>query len=144
MVGKQYQMHLPWTNNRTSHLKAGACRRKEAVHEAIKRALNECELPREDVAKELSRLVGEDISINTLNNWCAEGKTNRRFPLECALAMATITGDIRIISAAIELAYAVLDDEGRACLEYGRLLLEDRERSRRKRQLQELAERGGK
>lgn len=138
MVAKQYQLHLPWTKNRTSHLKAADCRRKEAVHEAIKRALNECDLLREEVAKELSRLVGEDISVNTLNNWCAEGKTNRRLPLECALAMATITGDTRIISAAIEPEYAVVDDDGRACLEYGRMLIEDRERAR---QLQERAER---
>jgi len=37
-------------------------------------------LCRENVAKELSRLVGEKISIHTLNNWCAAGKHNRRFP----------------------------------------------------------------
>ena len=143
MVQKHYQMHLPWAKNGTSHLKAGAFRRKEAVHEAIKRALNECALPREDVAKELSRLVGEDISVNTLNNWCAEGKTNRRFPLECVLAIVTITGDTRIVRAAIEPEYTIVSEDERACLEYGRMLIEDRKRAQRKRQLQELAEKAG-
>lgn len=146
MVAQPIQMQLPLTKIRTSHLRAGSMRTKEAVHEAVKRALNRCQISREEVAKELSRLVGEDISINTLNNWCAEGKTNRRFPLECAKALVMITGDTRILAAALEPDFMALDEDGQACLEYGELMLEDKLRSKRKRQLQErvIRERFGK
>ena len=144
MVKKPYQLHLPWAKDSTANRRAGSCRTKESVHEALKRALDGCEIPREDVAKELSRLVGENITINTLNNWCAEGKTNRRFPLECVKALALITGDISIISAALEPEFSIIDDVGRAHLEYGRMLMEDRDRTMRKRQLREAVERNGK
>ncbi len=137
MVAKPIQLSLPLTKTRTSHLRAGSLRTKEAVHEALKRALEACDLDRQEVAKELSRLVGEEISINTLNNWCAEGKTNRRFPLECAKALALITGDTGILEAALQPEFSVLDEDGRVCLEYGQLLIEDRQRNKRKRQLQE-------
>jgi hypothetical protein len=146
LVAHLTQLSLPLTKTRTSHLRAGALRVKEALHEAVKRALNGCGMDREDVARELSRLVGEDISLHALNNWCAEGKTNRRFPLECAKALALITGDTGILDAALGPEFEALDENGRAVLEYGQLLLEDSMRSKRKRQLKERAirERFGK
>ena len=146
MVAKPIQMQLPLTKNRTDHLRAGSQRTKEAMHEALKRALNHCPLSREEVAKELSRLVGEEISICTLNNWCAEGKTNRRFPLECVKAMVLITGETGILAAALEPEFMALDEDGQACLEYGELVLEDQVRAKRKRQLKErvIKERFGK
>ena len=137
MVTKPVQMPLPLTPAKTSRFRAGSLRTKETLHEALKRAL--FKLDRGEVAKELSRLVGENISVHTLNNYCAEGKTNRRFPLEWAKALVMITGDVRILSAALEPEFVALDEKGRVCLEYGRLVLEDKERSRRKRQLQERA-----
>jgi hypothetical protein len=83
-------------------LRAGPLLIKEAVHEAIKQALYRCSLEREEMAKELSRLVGEEIFIHVLNNWCAAGKHNRRFPLELAKALERITGDKSILEAALQ------------------------------------------
>lgn len=139
MVAQLTQLPLPLTKTRTSHLRAGSLRVKEALHEAVKRALNGCVLDREDVAKELSRLVGEEISVHALNNWCAEGKTNRRFPLECAKALALITGDTGILDAALGPEFEALDEDGRVCLEYGEMVLEDQMRNKRKRELKERA-----
>lgn len=139
MVDSPTQLALFKSKSRTSHLRAGALRVKEAQHEALKRALNDCDLDREEVAKEMSRLVGEEISVHALNNWCAEGKSNRRFPLECAKALALITGDTDILEAALGPDFVVLDEAGQVCLEYGQLVLEDRVRAKRKRQLQEKA-----
>ena len=137
MAGKAVQIPLPLTKIRTSHLRAGSLRVKEAQHEALKRALDRCGLDREEVAKELTRLVGEEISKHTINNWCAEGKTNRRFPLECAKALALITGDDGVLAAALEPEFTPLNEDGQACLEFGRLVIEDQLRSKRKRQLKE-------
>lgn len=138
MVESYRQMQLPLTKIRTAHLRAGSMRVKEAIHEEIKRGLARCGLDREDVAKELSRLVGEDVSLHTLNNCCAEGKTNRRFPLEWAKALALITGHKAILDAALQPEFAALDEDGQACLEYGEMVLEDTLRSKRKKQLRDL------
>lgn len=131
------QTHLFETRIKTSHLRAGSMRTKEAVLEAVKRGLNDCGLSRDEVASELSRLVGDDVSLHTLNNCCSEGKTNRRFPLEWAKALAMITGHTEILDAALGPEFAALDETGQACLEYGEIILEDKLRSKRKRQLQE-------
>jgi len=76
-------------------------------------------LDREDVAKVLSRLVGEEISIQALNNWCAAGKHNRRFPLEIAKALVMITGDKRILEAALQPEFGVMDDQAKIYHDYG-------------------------
>lgn len=137
MADRPFQLALPLTESGTARLRAGSLRTKEAVHEALKSALIGSELTRDEVAMEMSRLVGEPISINTLNNWCAEGKTNRRFPLECAKALALITGDMGILEAALGPEFTALDGDGKAYLEYGRMAIEDRERAKRKRELVE-------
>ena len=94
-------------------------------------ALAGCNMSREDLARELSRMVGEEISVHTVNNWCAEGKNNRRFPLEYAAALAVITGSRQILDAAIRVAgFRVLDSEESAYFELG--VIEAQERKRRK------------
>jgi hypothetical protein len=131
------QTELFATKIPTAGLRAGSLRVKAAVHEAIKRALADCELSREQVADELARLTGEEISLHSLNNCCAEGKSNRRFPLEWAKALTLITGSRGILEAALGPEFAALDERGQACREYGELVLKDKLRSRRKRELQE-------
>ena len=129
---------------RTADIKAGALRRKEAVHEALKRSLDECTdldgrpVDRETIAVELSRLVGEHISVHTLNGWCGESKENRMLPLERAEALAIITNDRRILEAAMS-RYRVIDEKGVAFLEIGMFVVDERERNKRKRQLFERA-----
>ena len=69
---KHTQMKFQWSAIPTEDSRAGTLRTKEAVREALKTALDNSPLGRDTVAKELSRLVGEDISVHSLNNWCAE------------------------------------------------------------------------
>lgn len=146
MARKPIQLTMAMSRSRTSHLRAGALRRKEAVTEALKQALDGCRtldgapIDRETVAKELSRLVGETVSVHTLNNWCAEGKENRRLPLEYAEALALITGDRRILDAALGQNFRVLDETDSAYLELGKIVADERERSKRKRQVLERIE----
>lgn len=150
MPRKPIQLTMQMSKSRTARLRAGALRRKEPVTEALKQALDGCKsldgapMDRETVAKELSRLVGEPVSIHTINNWCAEGKENRRFPLEYAEALALITGDRRILDAALGASFRALDDEETAFLELGRIVAEERARSRAKRQVMEKLERIGR
>jgi hypothetical protein len=136
MSAKPIQMLLPLSKTRTSRLRAGSLRTKEAVTEAIKKAVKNCHLDREDIAKELTRLVGEEFSIHALNNILSDGKQNRRFPLEFAKALTMITGDTGVLKAALQPEFDLMDEEGRAAHDYGLLLLENKARSKRKKELE--------
>lgn len=141
MIAKPVQMPLPLSKKRTSDLRAGSMRTKEGVIEAIKKAVKNCHLDREDIAKELSRLVGEDFSVHALNNILADGKSNRRFPLEFAKALIVITGDIGIMKAALLPEFDVMDEKGKTAHDYGLLMLENKARSKQKRELEQKASR---
>ncbi len=119
-------------------LRAGSLRTKESVTEALRTALDKSGLDREAVAHELSRLVGEDVSVHTINNWCAEGAHNRRIPLEFAAALAVITGSADILDAAVKVAgFRVLDREQAPYYELGVLTAEERTRRKRKKQIED-------
>lgn len=139
IVPKHIQTELFPTKFPTSRMRAGSLRVKEAVLEALKSALNDCEIPRDELAKEMSRLVGEDVSIHMINNCCAEGKGNRRFPLEYAKALALITQDRRLIDAALGPEFESIGDDERVFLEYGREVLENKIRAKKRNDLERQA-----
>lgn len=131
---KQHQFSLPFNNN-TSRLRAGSFRKKEAVKEAVKKAIENSDFDRETVARELSRLVGEEVSFHTVNNWIAEGKNNRRIPLEYAGALVAITGDIGIFEAVIDSEMKLLKSDEVPFYELGRVVAEEKARRKRKKAL---------
>lgn len=138
MDAKPRQLTMSMSKRRPENLRAGAFRVKEAVNEALKAVLENCELSREEIAAELSRLVGEEISVHTLNNWCAEGKHNRRFPLEYAAALAVITGSRDVLDAALKVAgFRVLDADQGAYYELGVIAAEELARRKHKREVME-------
>jgi len=141
MSAKPIQMPLPWSKGRTSRYRAGVLRTKEAVLEAVKKAVKNCPLEREDIAKELTRLVGEEFSVHSLNNILSEGKQNRRLPLEFVKALTMITGDTSMLKAAIGPEFGIMDEKGKAAYDYGLLMLNNRARSKRKRELEQAADR---
>ena len=119
-------------------LRAGALRAKEAVREALSRALEASGLEREEVAAQLSRLVGEQVSVHTLHSYTAESKGERRLPLEYAGALAVILNDASLVGAALTgSGLAVVGREELDLMEYGRLQLERRKLGRKERQLME-------
>ena len=138
MGKKPIQMPLPLSKNDTLHLRAGSMRTKEAVTEAIRKAVQNCPIDREQVAAELSRLVGEEFSLHALNNIISDGKQNRRFPLEFVKALTVITGDLRIIRAALQPEYDAINIHEKAAYEYGVMVLEEKARARKKKQLEQV------
>lgn len=132
------QLQLPVSSLPTSGMAAGSLRTKEAVREALSAALDRAGLDREYVAAELSRLVGETISIHTLNSYTADSKGERRLPLEYVGALSAILGDITIAEAALGSSdMAVLGPRELAIYEIGKLTVEKRKRSKRERKLWE-------
>jgi hypothetical protein len=84
----------------------------------------------------MSRLTGESITINHINNWTSGAKRDWRFPLEYASALVVITGDAGIIAAVLDgTGMAMLDEGDQMYVEYGRLVVEEKQRQKKKRAL---------
>lgn len=122
------QGHLPLTEIKSFNCSAGSFRRKEAVQEALCQALKRSMMSREEVADELSRLVGEKITVNHIANWTAESKNGWRLPLEYAAALTQILNDTGIIKAALGgSGINILDDKEMALYEIGKAIEDKRE-----------------
>ena len=132
------QLLLPLRNGGTSGIRAGRLCRKNAVREALTQALLVCDLSREDVAAELTRVTGEAISVNHLHNWCSDAKKEWRFPLELVTAFCQITGDYGLIAAVLDgTGMGLADERTLKAAEYGKLLAEEKKRAAKKRELLE-------
>jgi hypothetical protein len=132
------QLNLPFTDMRSFDESAGSYSRKSAVQEALKRTLRECQLSREEIADEMSRLVSEKITVNHIANWTAESKNGWRMPLEYAAAFFVITGDAGVVKAALAgSGIGVMDDGEYAYYELGKIVAEERQRSKKKRRVME-------
>ncbi len=137
-VIKPVQMNLPMTELKSFNEPAGSFRRKEAVVEALKTTLKNCQLSRKEIAEEMTRLVTEDITENHIANWAAESKNGWRMPLEYAAAFYLITGDPGVIRAALAgSGIGVLSDKEFALFELGKIVADERSRSKKKRQVME-------
>jgi len=122
------QLSLPFMTSKSFDYSAGSFRRAEAVQEAVRKALKGCFLSREQIADEMTRLIGEEISKNHIANWAAESKNGWRMPLEYAAAFSMITNDKTVIKAAFAgTGINVLDDSEMAFYEIGKAVEEKRE-----------------
>ncbi len=132
-------MNLPLTELKSFNEPAGSFRRKEAVQEALKRTLKSCQLSRKEIAEEMTRLVAENITENHIANWTAESKNGWRLPLEYAAAFYLITGDPGVIRASLAgSGIGVLTDREFALFELGKIVADERTRSKKKRQVMEV------
>jgi hypothetical protein len=130
------QLLLPLHSGGTNGIRAGRLCRKEAVREALTVALAACPLSRDEVAQELTRLTGEAVSVNHINNWCSEAKREWRFPAELATAFCMITGDFGLISAILEgTGFALADEKTRKAARLGVLVAQKRENAQEMREL---------
>ncbi len=71
------------------------------LRELISIALKQTKLSRYEVAAEMSKHVGREITKSQIDSWSAESKENHRFPLAYLNAFVEATGDktlIRLIS----------------------------------------------
>lgn len=119
-------------------MRAGMLCRKDAVREAFIRALKKSGLERDFLAAEMSRLTGESITANHINNWCSESKQDRRFPLEYAAAFCVVVDDYGLFEAALNgTGWGLADEKARAAAEYGRHMAEKKKRAAKERELLE-------
>ncbi|WP_300154043.1 hypothetical protein [Solidesulfovibrio sp.] len=138
MDSRMVQLTLPLSSLPTTHMAAGSLRCLEAVYEAVDAAIKASGLTRQYIADELARLTGANVSEHHINSWTAASKKGERhIPLEYVAALTVILGDARILAAACPAGYVVLSPEEAAIYEMGKVVVEERKRSRRKRELWE-------
>ena len=122
------QMSLPFMVSKSFEYSAGSFRRTEAVQEALRGSLKRCMLSREEIADEMTRLVGQKVTLNHIANWVSESKESYRMPLEYAAAFSAIVNDNRVIKAAfMGSGINILDDTEMAYYEIGKAVEEKRE-----------------
>ncbi len=130
------QLLLPLHSGGTNGIRAGRLNCHEAIREAIVRALEASPLSRESFAAEMSRLTGESITVNHLNNWCSEAKGKWRFPLEYAAAFARVGQDFGVFVAALDGSGQMLANERTMkAARLGELIVEEKKRAQEKREL---------
>jgi len=132
------QLRLPLDEPPSAGLRAGELNHKDAVREALTEALQNSPLSREEVARELSRVTGQSVSVHQLNNWTGESRRDRHVPIEYAAALSVILDTVEIARAALAgSGLDVLSSEERRYLEYGRMMAEERQRQKQKKKLLE-------
>ena len=132
------QLLLPLVNGGTNTIRAGKLGRHNAIREALTSALASSSLSREEFAAEMSRLTGESLSTNHLNNWCSTAKKDWRFPMEYAAAFCLIAQDFGLFEAALEeTGRELADEESKVLAEYGRVLVQKRRAASKERELLE-------
>lgn len=75
-----------------------------AIREMVSEALKRTEKSRYQVAAEMSRLLGREITKAMLDSWSAESKENHRFPVAYLTAFEVATGDKAILRLLCEMA----------------------------------------
>lgn len=93
---------VPMSSLPSQQLGDGSLRTFEGVKGALGRALRACGLSRDVVADEVTRLTGQEVGVNQINNWAAPGAQDRPVPLHVLAALVVITGDHGLARAALE------------------------------------------
>jgi hypothetical protein len=133
-----HQLLLPLGTSGTNTIRAGRLGRHEALREALTSALANCPLSREEFAAEMSRLTGESLSVNHINNWASSAKKDWRFPMEFAAAFCLVAGDFGLFEAALDgTGRELADEESRVLAEYGRVLVAKKRAACKERELLE-------
>lgn len=129
------QLSLPLDFSDSTSERAGSYRLKDSIREALQVSLRNCELSREEISDEMTRLTGDRISVHHINNWVADcKKCEWRFPLEYAAAVVIITKNYSVVQAALlGTGLTVADEEGIKLMEFGRIMIEEK-RNRKKKQ----------
>ena len=101
------------------------------VREAAGKDLKECRLSRDQVALELTGMVGREITVAQIDAFVAESKPHR-LPAELLPAWVKVTGSRRLLEALLgELGLSVATEEDREFAELGRVRLRDEKLTRK-------------
>ena len=103
-----------------------------ALRVLLAETIKTCPKKRQQVAEELSALVGRSISEAMLNSYTADSKEAHRFPAAWIPAFCVVTGDSRLIEIiASRCGMTLVSERGLRLIEFAEAILE-KERGERK------------
>jgi hypothetical protein len=120
---------MEWEPPKLSFDAETAMLRAETIRDRIARAVSlvmrECELPRDEIARRMSAFLGEDVTLNMLDNYASQARSDATIPAHRLVALAEATGDhlaLQVLVAPLDLAVipsrfvpaiedAILDDK---------------------------------
>lgn len=73
-----------------------------AVRKALSAAIRNCGKSRPQIAEDMSRLMGQGISVAILDAFTAESKPAHRFPAAWLAAFCVVTRDTRVLATIVE------------------------------------------
>lgn len=98
------------------------------VRQAISGAIRRCSKSREEIAEEMTTLVGVRVTEKMLNSYSGEANQPHRWPAAWDRAFCQITGDDTLLICRVQAAgLFVIDQTGRDLLELGRELLRQKQ-----------------
>lgn len=96
----------------------------QLVRGVLIEAIRKCGKSRAQIADEISRSTGRDLTEISLNKFTAESRTDYRWPAELDRAFCAATGDDTLLRCRVEMAgYKVIGSEEMQLLELGRQYL---------------------
>lgn len=119
--------------------KVRSATRRGRVAKTISLVLKECGMSREEVARRMSDVLGEEVSLNMLQAYASEAREEHRISLERAFALSEATRDPRVLQIGAKLTgYVLVPERYLAAIEDAMLddkieeLTQRRQMSRRK------------
>jgi len=70
---------------------------RDRVARAVALVLNESEIPREEIARQMTEWLGEEMSVNMLDNYASQAKRDHVISAIRMFALAKVTGDYRAL-----------------------------------------------
>jgi hypothetical protein len=120
-------------------LNAGAWRFRIEIAHAMGEAIKTCEKDRYQIAADMSRLLGREITVNTLDKYTSEASEDHLPNIETAIAFDAATGQLAIVSLFAEkLGCRVLPGEQVLLAELGKLEQMKGDISRRERAIKKV------
>jgi hypothetical protein len=91
---------------------------RDRLARAVAIVLTESDIPRATIAKRMSEFLGEDISLNMLNAYASQARTDQTIPAVRLAALTQATGDVRALQLLLDpIDYAAVEKRYVAAIE---------------------------
>lgn len=117
----------PFLNFERRGLKPESLDDDAVVRQAISSAIHACSKSREQIADNMSALLGTRVTVHMLNSYSSEAKQLNRFPAAWDRAFCRATGDDTLLICRVQLAgLFVITPTEKELLDLGRELLKQK------------------
>lgn len=85
---------------------------KQKVARAISETLSEADQPRGELAKQMSEILGEKVTVNMLNAYASPSRDDHNISYVRLIALVQVTGDARLLQIGADLcSHLVVDNK---------------------------------